>query len=868
MAEVEGVFQRDESTLDKLSASAHSRHLASGTASPLPNASHTSSDRYGLSGLQAGSMLQATPKRLNTPGPDAAAAAAPAPGRRFRPDASVVLVGIRASGKRSLGLIAATALGWRFVTEDHYFQTVNGLSRQDYLKVYGSEQFHRQDIETSKQMLEENKYQSVIDCGLGSLTSGLQDYLKGYSQTNPVVFIVRDMAHIKRILSLDDRASKLLESGNTTHRKCSNYEFYNLEDESMNELVDSDTVDRASPIYSFKLRNAQADFSSFIRFVAGKHITDPTLLSPFSLEGDVESRVFTHALFVTLSDFTGGRVDFGALESAGDVLEIHVDQVHSATTSVLGKMVAIARRALGVPILLSVSREIVQSATTESYVAVVWQGLRLGVQYMSIDLTLDNAHIDQLRTMKGHTKLIGTYLHANRHGRGWKDPAMMDMYKRAIHFKLDMVRLLNVPVARQEDYSAVWFIEQLKEISGPRIPCTAYNIGILGRTSQAMNSVLTSVTHPSLLEDALDDEYPLRPPLTSRDVINALFENYVYDPLKFYIVGANVSGSLSPTMHNAAYQLVGLKHQYSTKSINSWADIEELAKDNTLGGLSIVQPYKVKLVPHMNALSGHAKAIGAVNTLIPLRASMTEPSDALNAQALSRNQAGRIIGWFGENTDYIGIANCVKRSLSPRNAIQPRTTCLVIGAGGMARAAVYAMLQIGCKHVFVYNRTIANTMSLARYFNDLSRHQSNGSVSVGSHDPVKVIQNLADAWPKDFPPSTIVVSCVTHELLDGNPGADFEMPESWLQSPSGGVVVEMAYMSKETPLIRQMKQYRETTRRPWVLVDGIETLIEQALGQFESMTGRRAPKQCMANAAHASIRANTSYLVDGEEFFT
>ena len=81
----------------------------------------------------------------------------------------------------------------------------------------------------------------------------------------------------------------------------------------MNEVADSDTPDRASPIYSFKLRDAQADFSAFVRFVAGKYPIDPTLLSPFSLDGSVESRTFTHALFVKLSDFVDGRIDFGEL---------------------------------------------------------------------------------------------------------------------------------------------------------------------------------------------------------------------------------------------------------------------------------------------------------------------------------------------------------------------------------------------------------------------------------------------------------------------------------------------------------------------------------------------------------------------------
>jgi shikimate 5-dehydrogenase len=78
----------------------------------------------------------------------------------------------------------------------------------------------------------------------------------------------------------------------------------------------------------------------------------------------------------------------------------------------------------------------------------------------------------------------------------------------------------------------------------------------------------------------------------------------------------------------------------------------------------------------------------------------------------------------------------------------------------------------------------------------------------------------------------------------------------------------MAYMTKETPLIKQMKEYRKMTNTPWVLVDGIETLIEQAVTQFETMTGRKAPKRCMADAVNNSLRQNFSYMIDGEEFFS
>ncbi|KIX02095.1 uncharacterized protein Z518_08034 [Rhinocladiella mackenziei CBS 650.93] len=859
-----GTTQPGESGFNGISRRDQLRSPTPGTSSPS-RGGKAPSEQHMLDSFQQASTRQSTPNsHLRTP----ASEIVPIGGRVFHPDASLVLVGIRASGKRSLGFIAATALGRRFITEDHYFQTVNGLSRQDYLKIHGSEQFHKQDIETSKQMLEDNKYRCVIDCGLGSLTRSLQDYLRQYSQTNPVVFILRDMDQITKLLNLDDRSAKLLESGNSTHRKCSNFEFYNLEDESMNVPLDAETTDRGSPNYSFKLRYAQADFSSFVRFITGTPATQSFSESPFSLDGPVELRTFTHTLLLKLSDFVDGLIDFAALESASDVLEIFVDQWHSLAARSLSKMVSVARRSLGVPILLSASRQLSESSIVEAYLNVLTQGLRLGIQYLSVDLDIGDNHFSRLRAIKGHTKLIGNYVNYTPNTNGWKDPKWKDMYNKAVNVRCDMVRLRNVPTSRQENESLSWFVQELKDLPGPRLVSITYNVGPLGRSSQIMNTVLTSVTHPIMSATMKSPQDILQPQLSSRDIVKALFDSFVFDPLHFYIVGANVSGSLSPAMHNAAYAFLGLQHRYSTRNINSWTDIEELAKEDTLGGLSIVQPYKVKIVPRVESLSGHAKAIGAVNTLVPLRANAAGAVPPLQIQAQERNRAGRIVGWFGENTDFIGIMTCLNRSLSPRNVIQPRTTGLVIGAGGMARAAVYAMLQMGCKNIFVHNRTIANTIAMVRHFNDWAKPQANGHATYSSAEPVKVIEFTTDPWPESFALPTMVVSCVTHEFLDGNPGANFEMPDSWMQSPSGGVVVEMAYMTKETPLVTQMKRFRETTGRPWVIVEGIETLIEQAVAQFESMTGRKAPKRCMADAVHNALEKNTSYLVDGEEFYT
>ncbi|KAL6250469.1 hypothetical protein RBB50_002771 [Rhinocladiella similis] len=848
------ISQHSEHTVERQGVN----HDSSGTATP--RLMNTMSPKESPLTLQVEHGRQSTPnRRLMTPTSEPVLEE-----RVFHPDASIVLIGIRASGKRSLGFIAATALGRRFVTEDHYFQSFNGLSRQEYLRVHGSEQFHKQDIATSKQMLEENKYGCVIDCGLGSLTSSLQDYLRQLSQTNPVVFILRDMNRIQALLNLDDRSAKLLENGNSTHRKCSTFEYFNLEDDSMASSTESDDGDRASPNYSFKLRHAQADFSSFVRLITGTRAQQSSTDSPFSLTVPIEQRTYTHALEVELSSYMDGQIDFAALESAGDITEIYVDVWNSTATRALSKLVGTARRALDLPILLSVTATLA-NASSNTYLDILKHGLRLGVEYLSVNLELDNHTLAHIKAIKGYTKLVATYAPRSSTTQGWKDPIWRIMLTKAAAEGFNMIRFLNVPKSRLDNDSLIWFLEEMKDHQ-PKPVISAFNVGALGRTSQILNPTLTSVTHPSLPRPPMRQSQPL---LSSKEIISALFDIHVFDNLKFYVLGANVSGSLSPAMHNAAYTFHGLRHSCMTMNITSWRDAEELAKDESLCGLSVVQPYKVKIFPYLSSYSDHARAIGAVNTVVPLRADTSGKVPSVQIQARERNRAGPIKGWYGENTDFRGIMTCINRSLSPRNSIQPKSTALVIGAGGMARAAVYAMLQLGCKNIFMYNRTLSNTKAVADHFNHWARSQVNiNEPGLTPSDPVKVLDSISQDWPGGFSPPTIVVSCVTHELLDGRPGADFELPESWMQSPSGGVILEMAYMTKETPLVKQMKCFRGSTGRPWVIVGGIEALIEQATVQFETLTGRKAPKRCMAKAAWDTIQQNTSYLVDGDEYFS
>jgi shikimate 5-dehydrogenase len=193
-------------------------------------------------------------------------------------------------------------------------------------------------------------------------------------------------------------------------------------------------------------------------------------------------------------------------------------------------------------------------------------------------------------------------------------------------------------------------------------------------------------------------------------------------------------------------------------------------------------------------MSPHARAIGAVNTLIPIRNSEDSDDTRLSQESsvfIQKSRAGPIKGLHGDNTDWIGICNCIRRGLSPANAVRPSTTGLVIGSGGMARAAVYSMIHLGVQNIFVYNRTLANAEKLAHHYNrqDLFANERMGA---DGRPRVSTLSSLDEPWPADYKQPTIIVSGIPAHSIGGAPAPNFHVPTQWLESPTGGVVVDVS----------------------------------------------------------------------------
>ncbi|HEY5908954.1 MAG TPA: type I 3-dehydroquinate dehydratase, partial [Vicinamibacteria bacterium] len=133
------------------------------------------------------------------------------------------------------------------------------------------------------------------------------------------------------------------------------------------------------------------------------------------------------------------------------------------------------------------------------------------------------------------------------------------------------------------------------------------------------------------------------------------------------IVGTDVSRSLSPSLHNRAFAACGLDSVYLPFSADRLEAFLEARQDLGVAGFSVTRPYKVEILPHLQTVDEEAALAGSVNTVVV--------------------EGGRLRGF---STDGIGIVGPLEPLLPLEGA-----SVLVLGAGGAARAAAFALRKEG-----------------------------------------------------------------------------------------------------------------------------------------------------------------------------
>ncbi|RAR07416.1 quinate pathway repressor protein [Stemphylium lycopersici] len=769
--------------------------------------------------------------------------------RAFRTDASIVLLGMPGTGKSTLAVIASMACRRRVLDMDDMFQETTGFSTARYRKQFGAANYNLRQEELLRNTLREHDQGAIIVCNGVSLERNGQSLIQEFGRAHPVVHVLRDLPSLHSYLGGPDlqRLKDMLAFTAPMLRRCSNYEFYNV---SEIKVASSDaSADHPVAPAFLTLKRAQRTFLKFLSIITNPHHSDssagPSIppLEPGYPLSDVatELRKYTCAVQVSLQEILAEHADVQSLEMGSDAFEILLDlnQQPPATELMddVSACISKVRRSTVVPIIYHVIPTSTGDGSQTLYLEHVRHGLRLAPEYASVDLSLDAAALADVIASRGTTKIIG-HLHADT---TWDDHFWVAQYELAVRLGCSVARFTRPAYSIDDDVSVRNFSSRMATHDG-RIPLVCYNTGRAGRRSVCFNKYLTPVVAPSTREKAdttptmahaYDDSR-----ITAQEVTQALYTSFTFDPMRMYIIGKRLGYSVSPAMHNIAYRTCGMPHEFNRIESPSLDSLKELVQRPNWGGSIVIQPFKMEVIALVDSLSQHARAIGAINTVIPVRRRNSDGSVPCELELFQeRNQSGPIQALYGDNTEWIGIRSCVRRGLSPANAVRPSSCGLIIGAGGMARAAVYALLQLGVRKIVIFNRTYERAESLVAHFSRLvsssTEKATTSSVTPRNLPDFKILASREEPWPLSLRQPTIIISCIPTDPIDGGPAAQFTLPPQWLESPTGGIVMETAYKTLNTPL---MQQVRDAPNKLWTYMDGLDFIPEQAFAQFELFT--------------------------------
>lgn len=264
------------------------------------------------------------------------------------------------------------------------------------------------------------------------------------------------------------------------------------------------------------------------------------------------------------------------------------------------------------------------------------------------------------------------------------------------------------------------------------------------------------------------------------------------------VVGSPIRHSLSPAIFNAAFEAAGLDWAYAAFEVTGGHGSAAVDAMRALGlaGLSVTMPLKGEVAAAVDECSPDADALGAVNCVVPVQ--------------------GRL---RGESTDGEGFV----RSLLDAGVDPNGARCLLLGAGGAARAVAQALARHGAGEVVVANRT-----------------QKRAEQAAALAGPVGSTTTLDDL-ERRLAAAEVVVNATSVGMGGGG------SPLGALTPVSGQVVADLVYQPITTPLLASAAAAGCRT------VDGVGMLVHQAALAYELWTASSAPLEAMKAAGAAAL---------------
>jgi shikimate dehydrogenase len=284
------------------------------------------------------------------------------------------------------------------------------------------------------------------------------------------------------------------------------------------------------------------------------------------------------------------------------------------------------------------------------------------------------------------------------------------------------------------------------------------------------------------------------------------------------VIGNPIAHSLSPVIHNAAIEHLGLDYRYVAFDVKPANLASALAGFAAIGvvGCSVTIPHKQAILPMLANITPLAKAVGAVNTI-------------WNTPA----------GWQGTNTDVAGF-------ISPLMAMDrdwEQTSVVILGNGGAARAVVAGCHQLGCGSIHVFGRDATKLAEFKSSWQPIQLRVTNQQTPT----PVKIATHLWDelsafivggASPVENRDNLLIVNCTPigmHPQV-----ADSPMSAELIQRVGANAIAyDLIYTPRPTKFLQLAKD------REMMTIDGTEMLVQQGAIAFELWLEQSAPIEIM-----------------------
>ncbi|KAK0884007.1 3-dehydroquinate dehydratase (3-dehydroquinase) [Friedmanniomyces endolithicus] len=711
---------------------------------------------------------------------------------------SIFIIGMRGAGKTTTGGWASQILGWPLIDLDMELERVEGMTIPEMLKDNDWAGFRQRELNVLKRVMREKPEGHVFATGGGVVeTPEARQLLVEWQQDGMVLYVTRDIKLIMDFLHIDKTRPAYVEDmmGVYLRRKpwfesCSNAHYH------------SQTVDEGAVTAGWT--GPMDDFTRFLRTMTGRS----------GALSAVQKK--KHSFFIALTAPTIRDV-LPVLEQVTvgvDAIELRVDLLVDPkandglpTEEFLIEQVALLRFSTALPLIFTL-RSVAQGGRwpeekVKEALSLYRVGLRMGFDYVDLELTAREEIKKFVLNNRKMCNIIASH-HDPKAQLSWTRGAedWLPLFEQARAYG-DIVKLIGVAKTSEDNDDLKAFKKRVSE-EHPDLPFIAMNMGEIGKMSRVNNGFMTPVSHPALPAKAAPGQVSAPEIRTVLGIVGEI------PAKKMYLFGTPIAQSRSPALHNALFQDTGLPHEYGLFETDSTEDVKALIRSADFGGGSVTIPLKLDVMPLLDSIDEAASTIGAVNTIVP-----------------SEDASGKTI-LTGFNTDWQGMVLSLRNAGAHGSTGAQKKAGMVVGGGGTARAAIYALKDMGYAPIYLVGRNKQKLAALTQSFPAdygiqlLSTEEEAQALSPDEH-PVVAIGTIPGDSPIEAGMREILCTIfgTAHDTADATAGS----------AGSKRVLLEMAYKPAMTSLM-QLAQ-----NSGWKTVPGLEALVGQGVHQFRLWTG-------------------------------